>query len=250
MIYARSAAMAQHGSASELNQLRRQVGSEASRSAQKNQPQPRHRKRGPSKETRRNCDIRRFMYVRYGPAKDWQFPDDDAGRDDLFLMVHARSHVGVGETELRKEVAQRAPWLTEVETVALLDRVFALPQPYSAEKLGLKLGLTDVVRTELRAWSIEPVDVTKAERQKRTKAKRAANQRAKRWATGTRPREEYEGSSLAKTQPWKAFGISRRTWYDRGKPTSNMPANDVAQVCDAQAYLSVGHRLVQCERVA
>lgn len=32
------------------------------------------------------------------------------------------------------------------------------------------------------------------------------------------PREEYERNSYARTQPWEHFGISRATWYRRGKP--------------------------------
>ena len=32
------------------------------------------------------------------------------------------------------------------------------------------------------------------------------------------PRDQYLAESLSKTQPWKALGISRATWYRRGKP--------------------------------
>lgn len=35
------------------------------------------------------------------------------------------------------------------------------------------------------------------------------------WA---QPREEYEANSLSKTEPWKQLGMSRRTWYRKGKP--------------------------------
>lgn len=32
------------------------------------------------------------------------------------------------------------------------------------------------------------------------------------------PREEYEANSYSRTKPWEHFGISRTTWYRRGKP--------------------------------
>jgi FixJ family two-component response regulator len=41
----------------------------------------------------------------------------------------------------------------------------------------------------------------------------------------SRPRAEYEANSLSRTRPWEAMGISRRTWYRRGKTT---PQTDTA----------------------
>lgn len=32
------------------------------------------------------------------------------------------------------------------------------------------------------------------------------------------PRAEYEANSIAKAAPWEALGMSRATWYRRGKP--------------------------------
>ena len=32
------------------------------------------------------------------------------------------------------------------------------------------------------------------------------------------PREQYEAESLMHTRPWEKLGISRATWYRRGKP--------------------------------
>lgn len=36
------------------------------------------------------------------------------------------------------------------------------------------------------------------------------------------PRAEYEANSYSRTKPWEHFGISRRTWYNRGKPMPNV----------------------------
>lgn len=32
------------------------------------------------------------------------------------------------------------------------------------------------------------------------------------------PRAEYEAQSAQRTRPWERLGISRATWYRRGKP--------------------------------
>ena len=35
------------------------------------------------------------------------------------------------------------------------------------------------------------------------------------------PRAEYEASSLTRSKPWEALGMSRATWYRKGKPKIN-----------------------------
>lgn len=32
------------------------------------------------------------------------------------------------------------------------------------------------------------------------------------------PREQYLANALTRTKPWEALGMSRATWYRRGKP--------------------------------
>ena len=34
----------------------------------------------------------------------------------------------------------------------------------------------------------------------------------------SQPREEYLANSLMRSRPWEKLGISRATWYRRGKP--------------------------------
>lgn len=33
------------------------------------------------------------------------------------------------------------------------------------------------------------------------------------------PRPEYEANSITRAAPWEALGMSRATWYRKGKPT-------------------------------
>lgn len=32
------------------------------------------------------------------------------------------------------------------------------------------------------------------------------------------PRIEYEGNGITRAQPWQSLGMSRATWYRKGKP--------------------------------
>lgn len=46
-------------------------------------------------------------------------------------------------------------------------------------------------------------------------------------AAWSQSREDYLAeNSISRTKPWKHFGISRATWYRRGKP---MPENTIQQ---------------------
>jgi hypothetical protein len=54
------------------------------------------------------------------------------------------------------------------------------------------------------------------QRAKRRKEQKRARERARRKKQGTKPRAAYLAvNSTSRLQPWKAEGISRRTWYYR-----------------------------------
>jgi len=44
------------------------------------------------------------------------------------------------------------------------------------------------------------------------------------WA---RPRSEYEANAISRSKPWEALGMSRATWYRKGKPTT-LPCTEPA----------------------
>lgn len=58
------------------------------------------------------------------------------------------------------------------------------------------------------------------------KRKSTARELAQRWGVSpstvrrhiAQPREEYLANSVSRSKPWLALGISRATWYRRGKP--------------------------------
>jgi hypothetical protein len=167
---------------------------------------------------RRNADLQRYLKDRYDGCDQW--PDDDAGRDDLWLAVHSLTTVGKHDGEVRKFISKVAPWLTEHDTLRMLDRAYALPRPYSAAKLGQKLGLTDADRTRLKVRSIDAIDdPLKTKRAERARRYRVEWHKTKRREKGIKSREQWLAEhSITRDKPWIAAGYkSRDTWERHGK---------------------------------
>ena len=36
--------------------------------------------------------------------------------------------------------------------------------------------------------------------------------------TFSQPREDYEANAISRAKPWEALGMSRASWYRKGKP--------------------------------
>jgi hypothetical protein len=88
-----------------------------------------------------------------------------------------------------------------------------------ADECAARLRLSYEERTRLHITTIGSFDVNKRKRaelrreRKRIRDRdRQARERAER---GALPRAEYLARSLARTQPWKRYGIHRRTWERR-----------------------------------
>lgn len=81
--------------------------------------------------------------------------------------------------------------------------------------IGEKLGVTDEVRTEARAWNIGTMNGSSAARAQARRERDRQHKQVKRRIEGVVSRKDYEAKSLSKTKPWEAEGISRRTWYRR-----------------------------------
>jgi hypothetical protein len=170
-----------------------------------------HRRRtGPSVKVLRNAELHRLLLSRYGKA---EWPDDDSGRDDLWLAVHSLTTVGKDDFAVRSFIKSKAPWLTERETVPMLDRAYALSKPYGSTKLGELLGLTDAVRRKLQLWHIDPIDISKEERMARKKRASARRRREKRRANGVEARADFEAKSTEREKPWLRHGMCRRSYY-------------------------------------
>src|SRR5262249_47662024 len=146
---------------------------------------------------------------RYGVAGSaaWIFPDDDAGRDDLWLFLHAQAHTvpTADRAEvLCKVIKERAPFLGAIEREKLAAKVARKPLKHKSATLATRLNLTDQERSRLRLRTIGAVDMTKAERAERARKRRNAARKAKRRRV---PREQWLAKhSISRTKPWDAEG--------------------------------------------
>jgi len=91
------------------------------------------------------------------------------------------------------------------------------PTDQDRDTLAWRLRLTMERRTRLRITSIGAIDVRKEDRPAYLREHHRRRKEDERRANGVKPRTEYLAAVKAK-EPWVALGISRATWYRRGKP--------------------------------
>jgi hypothetical protein len=158
-------------------------------------------------------DLRKVFRHRYGPT----LPDDDAGRDDLELLLRLISlSPREGEERMQFQIETLAPWMPETEAADLINNQLRLDLRFrrlSGKEAGKWIQLTNAERELLKAWRITPVDMTAADLAEQRKAKERARKRRKRAKTGAVPRQAYLAKAKSRLQPWKASGVSRSTWY-------------------------------------
>ena len=146
-----------------------------------------------------------FLAFTYGA----ELPDDDAGREDLFILAHHVARLNGDQTRNIANYARKScPWMGDDEIGVLVRRVLFRPIKWTAETLGQRLGLLNVVRTKLGITTIRPIDATREQLERQRRDRANAKRR-------TSSRVLYEGGSLTKAAPWKTEGVSRATWYRR-----------------------------------
>ena len=101
--------------------------------------------------------------------------------------------------------------ITEAEASAITEEASICRKHLSADNLARFLGVTYAQRQALHLTTIGSIDVGKRARKELRKRRDRRYQQAKRRAAGARPQSE----SLSQTQPWRALGMSRRTWERR-----------------------------------
>lgn len=96
------------------------------------------------------------------------------------------------------------------------------PRRLKAITVGRIILLTYSERQLLNIKTMAPYDISISEvRNRQREAKRLADRvraEKKRRASGALMRAEYEENSLSRTRPWELVGMSKRTWYRRGRP--------------------------------
>src|SRR6476661_1668515 len=130
-----------------------------------------------------------------------EFPNDDAGRDDLFVLLCV---VSLAPSATDKKIAHTiemwAPWMSADEAeiyVEHLNRLTIYERMPAAKELGERLNLTNAERERLRLWPIKPVDMTVEQLMEQRKFKRLEQQRQRRREDGVKPRAASE-------RPWEA----------------------------------------------
>ena len=174
--------------------------------------------------------LNKLFAYRYGGCPTncgWTFPDDDAGLEDLKILLH---HYRFTFAHKMPHVMKlRAPWATD----KVLEEVLANPRKWKSERLGRLLNLTGKEWRELRI-RIAPVDMPAKERRDYSRILSNGKRLKKRRTKGMKSRAEYlEANSLSQTKPWVAEGISRRTWYRRQKENSRGLGKDAPNLSPA-----------------
>lgn len=149
---------------------------------------------------------------RYG----YEFPDDDAGRDDLFVLLCVVSLApSAPDKKMAHVLAVWAPWMPDWEAqeyVGHINRLTDYERMPAAKVLGERLNLTNAERERLKLWPIKPADMTVEQLMEQRKVKHRERERRRRRANGAKPR-------ATGAQPWEAEGIPRSTWYHRQRWT-------------------------------
>jgi hypothetical protein len=167
--------------------------------------------------------LRKIFRERYVRNK-YQFTNDEAGRDDLIVMLHYLAlHPTYPREQMRNAIEIWAPWMSKDEAEMIISDLANLARRYlwlGREELRQKVWIKQADRERLGAKNIPPYDLTydltDAQLGRHNRAKKLERKRLKRRKAGAKPRSIYLMISNSKLQPWKDLGISRRTWYRRG----------------------------------
>jgi hypothetical protein len=148
-------------------------------------------------------------------------PDDDAGRDDLWLLVtNASLAVAEPQKKMRHVIEMWAPWMSSEEREAYGTHVWGLDRYeriQTGEEIGKRLGLTNADREALKLWPFKPIDRTDEELAELKRERERARRERKRRQRGMRTREAYLADLASKSKPWIAEGISRTAYYRKRK---------------------------------
>lgn len=161
-------------------------------------------------------------------------PDDAEGRHMLAAFAECLCFTGGSVLEkLEGFIRARAPWaLPEAEAMAEAAEVTATWLGADAMANRIRLSFAD--RQLLDVHTIGAVDVTKRQRGAMQKEKRRDRERVRRKAKGAKPHAE----SINRAEPWKAEGISRRTWFRRRAKAGGTNS------CPVSFYVLRGHESV------
>ena len=148
------------------------------------------------------------------------------------IIAHAR-HVGAAETDdlgrwliawiwqnpgakdqvwsVMEAARRMGATITEEEAEAIIEEARTTRKCRTADRMARWLQLTYDVRRALGITTIGSVNVDRRGRREIRRVRDKVAKACKRRALGARPQEQ----SLSRTEPWRAEGMSKRTWYRR-----------------------------------
>jgi hypothetical protein len=143
--------------------------------------QSKHRRSGSVNSSSGLCAIRvreieRLFRHRYGRF----LPDDDAGRDDLAVLLEHVLRFKDGREVAPSFVRRWAPWMSDNEAAAAIELAATTFRIGRADEVAERLGLTFDERMALGITTVGARDVDAAERARRYREREAARKRAKR----------------------------------------------------------------------
>jgi hypothetical protein len=171
-------------------------------------------------------ELRRFLSYRYGET----LPDDDAGRDDLELLLSYVMQLkpGYGLPAMIREARAWAPWLRREDARALAERIAGRrPAKFKDDTIAARIGCTYAERTALNLRSIGCCDLSRTERDKAARQRRTDAERKRRREKGVRPRDEYESKARATRAEADALGISYEALRKRRQRAAKAPVSQV-----------------------
>lgn len=180
---------------------------------------PRRKGGGWTLPGQRLAEIELLINARHGPRG---VDTDDWGAIAAVGLNHLVAHVRAlpvredrpSEAELcRSWLARFCPCVDQAAADELIAKVIARPRKFRADTLAKLLNVTDAER---RALGLRTIGATDRDAEARKADRRAADRERKRAArkAAARPRV-----TLAQSRPWEAMGMSRATWYRKGRPT-------------------------------
>jgi hypothetical protein len=213
---------------------------EAKRAEEKKKKSKDQRKR--AFQAMRTGDLNKLFAKRYDSTReDYVFPDDDAGVDDLRILLGHYAYSN--PLRLTKIAALRAPWLKGAQLEYMIADAATSPRMWTFQELGDYMNLTEAERKDLGIRTIGTVDVTPRQRKQARKVRDKERKAKARRAKGAKPRDQYLAASKSREEPWKAAKISRRTWYRRlAKQNGTSPSTvNLIKAADAVVPRRGGH---------
>lgn len=188
---------------------------------EKKPPHRKHSRKGWqfSVEMLRLREIEALIRRRFdGPVPDPAGTDD---RDTCLDFVRAAAFSLAGQ-DIASWCRVFAPWATDADLVPIIAEAAKRRRMMRADGIAGLLHVTMAERLALKLKTIGAADMKKSARTKFMKGRKKERDRKRREqerrAAGMKDRESYVAQSISTAKPWEALGMSRRTWYRKGKP--------------------------------